>query len=352
MGEFVDLSILLFFGLCFNYFNGIETGNVVAFLLIIAICIYRLLYKKVQLLSYVPLLLSFFSIAFFAYLPCVFYIEVKDRSWRPNYMIFIAIYAYTIAQKSTVLLQLFVLLIAWVLRVRYIENEKLKEAYVLQRDNTKELALLLEEKNKNLMVRQEQEIEIATLNERNRIAREIHDHVGHLLSSSLLQLGALQAINEHEQLKQPLQDLRDTLSKGMDNVRESVHDLHEEAINLHVVLKKLCSEFNFCNIELEYDILQPVSSKQYYHIIAIIKESMTNTMKHSNATLMSITLREQPAFYQLLLQDNGSVQKETTSGIGLHNIVDRVDAMHGYCNINKSNGFLIFITIPKEEELT
>ena len=45
--------------------------------------------------------------------------------------------------------------------------------------------MILSEKNKNLLIQQEQEVRIATLNERNRIAREIHDNVGHLLSSAL-----------------------------------------------------------------------------------------------------------------------------------------------------------------------
>lgn len=43
---------------------------------------------------------------------------------------------------------------------------------------------------------------LATLNERNRIAREIHDNVGHLLSRSLLQVGALQVVNRDETVRQ------------------------------------------------------------------------------------------------------------------------------------------------------
>ena len=60
--------------------------------------------------------------------------------------------------------------------------------------------MILSEKNKNLLIQQEQEVRIATLNERNRIAREIHDNVGHLLSSALLQIGAIQAIFTQEEL--------------------------------------------------------------------------------------------------------------------------------------------------------
>lgn len=59
---------------------------------------------------------------------------------------------------------------------------------------------MLQEKNKNLMEKQDYEIYLATLRERNRIAREIHDNVGHMLSRSILQMGALITIHKEEPL--------------------------------------------------------------------------------------------------------------------------------------------------------
>ena len=68
------------------------------------------------------------------------------------------------------------------------------------RDTSTELNLVLQEKNKNLMEKQDYEIYLATLRERNRIAREIHDNVGHMLSRSILQMGALITIHKEEPL--------------------------------------------------------------------------------------------------------------------------------------------------------
>ena len=59
---------------------------------------------------------------------------------------------------------------------------------------------MLQEKNKNLMEKQDYEIYLATLRERNRIAREIHDNVGHMPSRSILQMGALITIHKEEPL--------------------------------------------------------------------------------------------------------------------------------------------------------
>ena len=58
---------------------------------------------------------------------------------------------------------------------------------------------------------QDYEIYLATLKERNRIAREIHDNVGHMLTRSILQLGALSVINKDETVGEAINDLSGTL---------------------------------------------------------------------------------------------------------------------------------------------
>lgn len=82
---------------------------------------------------------------------------------------------------------------------------------------------------------------LATLNERNRIAREIHDNVGHLLSRSLLQVGALQVVNRDETVRQGLDTMRDTLSGAMDSIRRSVHDLHDESVICICSWRRCCA---------------------------------------------------------------------------------------------------------------
>ena len=74
------------------------------------------------------------------------------------------------------------------------QAQRLEDQLKKQRDDSQELSLLLESRNKALIERQNYEIHLATLKERNRIAREIHDHVGHMLSRSILQVGALMTI--------------------------------------------------------------------------------------------------------------------------------------------------------------
>ena len=76
------------------------------------------------------------------------------------------------------------------------------------RDDSTEINLLLKEKNKNLLINQNYEINNATLTERNRIAREIHDNVGHMLSRAIMITGAIKVVNKNENLTTQLITLK------------------------------------------------------------------------------------------------------------------------------------------------
>jgi signal transduction histidine kinase len=222
------------------------------------------------------------------------------------------------------------------------------------------MSQLLEEKNQSLLKNQDYEINLATLNERNRISKEIHDNIGHLLSRALLQVGALLTITKEEITKEGLTALKDSLSGGMDQIRNSIHHMYDESIDLYVQIEHLTKEFTYCPIHYEYDIKNPPGIQLKHSIIGILKESLANIIRHSNATKVTIILREHPAMYQLVVQDNGTIddrhrrslssildQQEYGEGMGLRNISDRVKSFGGNINISVENGFKLFITFPK-----
>jgi signal transduction histidine kinase len=267
------------------------------------------------------------------------------------------------AYKADIILFSFVFFIlAWVIKYKTISSDRLQTEYNELRDTSKELALLQEQKNQSILENQDYEINVATLNERNRISKEIHDNIGHLLSRSLLQIGALLTISKEETTREGLTLLKDSISNGMDSIRQSIHNLHDESIDLYTNIDSLVKDFTFCNINFEYDVKSNPDIKLKYSIIAIIKEALANIIKHSNATKVSICLREHPAMYQLIILDNGTMDEQLRikliklienqvyyDGIGIQNITDRVKSFNGNINISLDNGFKIFITIPKEK---
>ena len=230
--------------------------------------------------------------------------------------------------------------------------DELEQEYKRSRDDSRELTLMLEKKNQDLLEKQDTEVYLATLKERNRIAREIHDNVGHMLSRSILMVGALKAVNQNENLKVPMEQLDQTLNEAMTNVRQSVHDLHDESVNLKEVMESLAAEFSFCPVQLTYDMGYDIPKEIKYSFIAITKEALNNVMRHSNADKVKILVREHPWLYQLIIEDNGTAEKiETTesSGIGIRNMKERARMLGGTMQIQKENGFRIFITVPKQK---
>lgn len=230
------------------------------------------------------------------------------------------------------------------------------------RDDSEEHTLLLSEKNKALLEKQDYEIYAATLRERNRIAREIHDNVGHVLSRSILMTAACKTINKDEALAPLLENLEASLNDAMNSIRSSVHDLHDDAVDLEDAIKGLVKDFTFCPVTLTYDMSRQVPREVKYSLISITKEGLSNVMRHSNADSVNILLREHPALYQLCIEDNGTLgskipdiqtdadsnKMETVSGgMGLSNIRDRVKALGGTVQITQEKGFRIFVTIPK-----
>ena len=254
---------------------------------------------------------------------------------------------------------------------------ELEQEYKRARDDSRELTLMLEKKNQDLLEKQDTEVYLATLKERNRIAREIHDNVGHMLSRSILMVGALKTVNQAENLKVPMEQLNQALNEAMTNVRQSVHDLHDESVNLKEVMESLAEEFSFCPVQLTYDMGYDIPKEIKYSFIAITKEALNNVMRHSNANEVKILAREHPGLYQLIIEDNGTSDKRIqsdgdgeeyteqesagktgnvrktenteSSGIGIENMKKRVRMLGGTMQIQKENGFRIFITVPKNE---
>lgn len=241
-----------------------------------------------------------------------------------------------------------------VLEYRTKQAEILSNKLMKLRDDSTEKNILLKEKNRQLRKNHDNEVHIATLRERNRIAREIHDNVGHLLSRSILQVGALQVITaDNEICSQGLAGINETLNNAMTTIRQSVHNLHDSSINLEYSLKEAIKPLDNKNISVktELDCGEDIPNKVKLCFITIIKEAVNNVIKHSDADKMLILLREHPAFFQLIIEDNGKCQPNTdTNGIGLLNMQDRVEALGGIIRITSGEiGFKIFISIPKDK---
>ena len=300
----------------------------------------------------VYVLLCLMEPVFTCFLPLLFYDCVRYEFYYGIAAVLSMYSAIGSYEEWEIILWVLASVLAPVMAYKTKRIENLVSDIIHLRDTSTELNLLMSQRNRELMEKQDYEIHLATLRERNRIAREIHDNVGHILSRSILQMGALMAVYKEEPMHGQLAGVNDTLDMAMNNIRESVHDLHDDAMDLRQAVLEATKEMRETyHFHLEYDMTEPIPRKVKYCFIATVKEAMSNIVKHSNADRIEVILREHPAFYQLSIEDNGTdIRKNAESGIGLANMRERVEALHGMIHIYTDKGFRIQITIQKVED--
>lgn len=369
MRYFQDTLLLLLYGVFAVQYVNADIVFVLSFLCAISLCCvgYCIEAVKIRLILCILYLISaLFFPPFFFFFPMAAYLLFQDGQYVPALcgFVFYLYHFYTNAESLPFFFGLFGFLLAYLLQIHTRQYLRLDYDYHRTQDDSRERNFLLSEKNKVLLEQQNAEIYAATLKERNRIAREIHDNVGHVLSRSILLLGAVKAVNKEDSLNPLLTNLDDSLNSAMNSIRSSVHDLHDESINLKDVVQNLIDEFEFCPVDFQYDMEPYVPKDIKYCFISITKEALSNVIKHSNADQVSVTMREHPALYQLRIEDNGTIPfpsppdaqasgydlpgRHFDPGIGLVNMQDRVRALRGTFQMKTDCGFQIFITIPKE----
>ncbi|MPW25730.1 sensor histidine kinase [Alkalibaculum sp. M08DMB] len=357
-------KLLIFICCSILYIKGVDTGNIPVPMLIVIIlsCICSYFEnKKINRISVILFTaLCIISPRMLLFLPVIIYDIFNTDDWKFSIAFLLPIVIY-IFNYDTYILSLLVVFIILSYLSKYKTskiNNLLKEYHTYQ-DSSKELKNLLEDKNYKLLEKQDNEIHIATLNERNRISKEIHDNIGHLISRSLIHIGALLTISKEDDTKEGLKVLQNSLSEGMDSIRHCIHNIHDESIDLYSTINNLVSDFSFCLVNLNYNLISSPPLSLKYFFIWTIKEALSNIIKHSKATSVSIILAEHPIMYQLIIQDNGTIsnlEKKKIEeinqsilrceGMGLQNMIERVYGLDGIIRLSGENGFKIFITIP------
>jgi len=194
--------------------------------------------------TFIYIVLCGFNKDFLYFSPLILYDIAENKESRLLYgltticvMASLAFERYTLSEFIPIFLMY---LISIFIKNKSTKLHKLSLLHYQSKNELEDTATFLEQKNKALLEKQDSEVHIATLNERNRIAREIHDNVGHLLSRCLLQIGALMVIaKKDEVLYTGLKQIKETLTNAMNSIRTSVHDLHDESLDLKMELTKL-----------------------------------------------------------------------------------------------------------------
>ena len=175
--------------------------------------------------------------------------------------------------------------------------------------------------------------------ERSRIAREIHDSVGHYLTAQSIQLEntALFISQDTAKASYHLQKARQLGKEALQNVRNAVATLRHNPLktrSLDSSLQQLITEFKrHNNIEIETNISLATSLSGEISLVLyrIIQEALTNISKHSQASLVRLKLKETAKIMQLTIDDNGVGFEPTANitGFGLQSMRERTEALNG-----------------------
>ena len=312
----------------------------------------EVLSRSLRLLTAAAFLAAAFAWpALAAFLPLVAYDLVRDELW-PVRLVWVVPLAAAMRAWDALpwIMVALVCLVSTVLARRTTSLVAEREHFRRLRDDTHEASLLLEERNRNLQEARDLSAQVATLAERGRIAREIHDNVGHLLTRAIMQVEALKVVHAEEPtLVSEYDAVSQTLDEAMKTVRASVHDLRDDAADPRVLMQSALDGCGIERTELVYEV-EELPANVARSFVAIVREAATNTMRHSDATRIEVQVREYPGLFQLVVQDNGSggtTSSPVGAGMGLQTMDDRVRALGGTLRTEYRDGFRVFASIPR-----
>lgn len=197
----------------------------------------------------------------------------------------------------------------------------------------------------------------ATLVERQRIIHEIHDHLGHDLTSCLIQIEAAKVINREqpEQAHQLLSQSADRLRKSINEVRNVLHDERpkNETLNINKVKAELqrFSETHQIIVDFQYSgSLDKISRFHWQVLAANLKEFLTNTLKYSEASTVTVRLHVYQKFLRFESKNNGKSAIDYRKGLGIVGMEERTAVLNGKLLIDGTDGFHITTILPFDEE--
>ncbi|NQE37659.1 sensor histidine kinase [Microcoleus asticus] len=200
----------------------------------------------------------------------------------------------------------------------------------------------------------------ATLQERNRIAREIHDGLGHTLAAQTIQLNNALLFwkSEDEKALGFLKQAKQLGSEALLEIRKSVSVLRSnplQGLSLESAIDKLLQDFQrMTAIEVSNSIRLPVLLSQEINttLYRIVQESLTNIHKHADATVVTVGLQQHAGQIYLSIADNGKGfdPAQNTTGFGLQGMRERVAAAGGQFAIysKSENGCRISVSLPSQ----
>lgn len=219
----------------------------------------------------------------------------------------------------------------------------------------------LNNSNEKLRIAYDELKEITTLEERQRIAKDIHDTAGHSITTVIMQTEAakLAVDSNPEEAKKRITAANLQAKHALEELRESVHLLSGTAqkVTLKEQLEIVVHEtMDGTDIVIRYDVdditLGDVKARL---IVNTLKEGISNGIRHGSATAFYFELKEKDGRVEFLLSDNGKGMQagQLKEGFGLSGMHRRAESVGGtvWFETEPDEGFEIHMTLPSDQEV-
>ncbi len=246
------------------------------------------------------------------------------------------------------------IVVIFIFYILFLIQDQVTETLMIQQENEE-----LTELTHTLREMADMREKMGETKERNRLAREIHDTLGHTLTGLAAGLDSVRAIMKQnpDVAESELEKLSGVAREGLSDVRRSVKKLRPDALESHSLedaLENMMNDFRGvtgANIHyvchLESLRFQPDEEDAIYRIV---QESMTNSIRHGKATEVYITFAKDQDTLIIVIEDNGIGCDDIKEGFGLHHMKERLNLLHGSVRYYSQNGFEVFVEIPIRKE--
>lgn len=209
---------------------------------------------------------------------------------------------------------------------------------------------LLEENNKRIK-------ELTIFEERNRIAHEIHDSVGHNLTGLIMNLDFCKRIAQSNpsSVTEHIGKCRQIARECLEDIRKSVRALKNVEVEQHTLINSMRELVDSSKDKFDIDILLNIKGDAYntepefnLAVYRACQEAITNSVRHGRADRIEINITYGEKDFSMYIKDNGAGTETIKPGTGLTGMQERFGLYNGVVEFYKDNGFVINISVPME----
>ncbi len=202
------------------------------------------------------------------------------------------------------------------------------------------------EETQTLKRMREHEQEMAALNERERIAHDLHDALGQTLTMVALKSEVANKVMQEspEQAQQEVSDIQAAAHKALEDMRKVVADMNQTSVESE--LKRAQRNLAAADIQFSIDGQLPSLERLQDQLLGLaIREAITNILRHSGAEHTTAKISSSASHLSISLSNDGQAQ-DITEGSGINSIRQRVEKLGGQVNINSEQGFELTMQVP------